>query len=313
MATENWLWGAPRIHGELLKLGFTVSERTVSRYLRDRPTRRSQTWRTFLANHVGNLAVASTVTPTFAMNTDDAQSSVLPWRPLSWDGLYASNEWAFADSLPPLQSPSLRSCTTPAQLHASTQTFQLWQGSTAVAGPPCDWHVRPIPELMGFRLDWVSIRGSRRKLATLWTHSGLAHRWQTDTTFSRALKRKPIGDDSRNIGEAQLPDQSAARVDVVRRQRPPAGDAHANPGIASSRSPGAVCVLILSRVRLTIHYCGGSDAELPQMMVDVFVHQDGPLVGREPAEEAVRVRGASGRPGGCKPVERGTQALTFFG
>ena len=43
MATENWLWGAPRIHGELLKLGFTVSERTVSRYLRDRPTRQSQT------------------------------------------------------------------------------------------------------------------------------------------------------------------------------------------------------------------------------------------------------------------------------
>ena len=42
MATENWLWGAPRIHGELLKVGFTVSERTVSRYLRDRATRRSQ-------------------------------------------------------------------------------------------------------------------------------------------------------------------------------------------------------------------------------------------------------------------------------
>src|SRR5216683_1371721 len=33
MATENCLWGAPRIHGELLKLGITVSERTVSRYL----------------------------------------------------------------------------------------------------------------------------------------------------------------------------------------------------------------------------------------------------------------------------------------
>src|SRR5712691_7147802 len=35
MATENGLWGAPRIHGELLKLGLTVSERTVSRYLPD--------------------------------------------------------------------------------------------------------------------------------------------------------------------------------------------------------------------------------------------------------------------------------------
>ena len=43
--------GAPRIHGELLKLGITISERTVSRYLRGRPTTRSQTWRTFFANH----------------------------------------------------------------------------------------------------------------------------------------------------------------------------------------------------------------------------------------------------------------------
>src|SRR4029453_11678671 len=53
MAAENCLWGAPRIHGELLKLGITISERTVSRYLRGRPTTRSQTWQTFFANHFG--------------------------------------------------------------------------------------------------------------------------------------------------------------------------------------------------------------------------------------------------------------------
>jgi Homeodomain-like domain len=46
MATENHLWGAPRIHGELLKLGLVVSERTVSRYLPDLGTAPSQTWRT---------------------------------------------------------------------------------------------------------------------------------------------------------------------------------------------------------------------------------------------------------------------------
>jgi putative transposase len=55
MATANSLWGAPRIHGELCKLGITVSERTVSRLLR-RPQRPpSQTWRTFLTNHVATL------------------------------------------------------------------------------------------------------------------------------------------------------------------------------------------------------------------------------------------------------------------
>jgi putative transposase len=52
MATANRLWGAPRIHGELRTLGVDVSERTVSRLLKpdDRP--RSQTWKTFLTNHL---------------------------------------------------------------------------------------------------------------------------------------------------------------------------------------------------------------------------------------------------------------------
>jgi putative transposase len=57
MATANQGWGAPRIHGELLKLGITISEREVSRLMPPR-TRQpsSQTWRTFLDNHVGSLA-----------------------------------------------------------------------------------------------------------------------------------------------------------------------------------------------------------------------------------------------------------------
>ena len=61
MAAENCLWGAPRIHGELLKLGISISERTVSRYLRGRPTTRSQTWRTFFANHFGGQTFNSSV------------------------------------------------------------------------------------------------------------------------------------------------------------------------------------------------------------------------------------------------------------
>jgi hypothetical protein len=52
IAAANPLWGAPRIHGELGTLGIAVSERTVSRLVR-RPRRPpSQTWRTFLTNHV---------------------------------------------------------------------------------------------------------------------------------------------------------------------------------------------------------------------------------------------------------------------
>src|SRR5437879_7890213 len=55
MALANPLWGAPRIHGELLKLGFEVSQRTVARLMPRRPKSPSQTWRTFLQNHVLDL------------------------------------------------------------------------------------------------------------------------------------------------------------------------------------------------------------------------------------------------------------------
>jgi hypothetical protein len=54
MAIANPLWGAPRIHGELLKLGFDVSERTVSRLMSRRWQPASQSWRTFLKNHLGS-------------------------------------------------------------------------------------------------------------------------------------------------------------------------------------------------------------------------------------------------------------------
>jgi len=55
MCRENPLWGAPRIHGELLKLGITIGETSVSKYMVRRRQPPSQTWRTFLDNHVKDL------------------------------------------------------------------------------------------------------------------------------------------------------------------------------------------------------------------------------------------------------------------
>ena len=56
MSQANPLWGAPRIHGELLKLGIAVAQSTVARYL-PRPRKPpSQTWRTFLTNHLAQTA-----------------------------------------------------------------------------------------------------------------------------------------------------------------------------------------------------------------------------------------------------------------
>ena len=55
MAHANPLWGAPRIHGELQKLGIEISQATVSKYLVRHRKPPSQTWRTFLTNHVQTL------------------------------------------------------------------------------------------------------------------------------------------------------------------------------------------------------------------------------------------------------------------
>ena len=54
MSIANPLWGAPRIHGELLKLGIVVSQATVGRYMPWRPAVPSPTWRSFLHNHMGD-------------------------------------------------------------------------------------------------------------------------------------------------------------------------------------------------------------------------------------------------------------------
>jgi hypothetical protein len=56
MSKENPLWGAPRIHGELLMLGFEVAQSTVSKYMVRGRRPPSQSWRTFLRNHMEVIA-----------------------------------------------------------------------------------------------------------------------------------------------------------------------------------------------------------------------------------------------------------------
>ncbi len=103
MSRENALWGAPRIHGELLKLGIEISQATVSNYMVRHPRPPSQTWRTFLANHADGLAsIDLFVVPTLpfecsmpssccAMNGAGwftSTSRPIRWRPGSGDSLW---------------------------------------------------------------------------------------------------------------------------------------------------------------------------------------------------------------------------------
>ncbi len=71
MSLENPLWGAPRIHGELLKLGFAVAQSTVGKYMarkrNDDPS--GQSWATFLCNHTPEIAAMDLfVVPTIGFN-----------------------------------------------------------------------------------------------------------------------------------------------------------------------------------------------------------------------------------------------------
>jgi putative transposase len=66
---ENPLWGAPRIHGELMKLGYDLVESTVAKYMVKPEKPPSQTWKTFLENHMGSTVAMDFFTaPTIFFN-----------------------------------------------------------------------------------------------------------------------------------------------------------------------------------------------------------------------------------------------------
>jgi putative transposase len=70
LSVENPLWGAPRIHGELLKLGYEVAETTVGKYMVKSTGPAGQSWRTFLRNHLHEIvAIDFFIVPTVTFKT----------------------------------------------------------------------------------------------------------------------------------------------------------------------------------------------------------------------------------------------------
>jgi putative transposase len=70
MSLENPLWGAPRIHGEMLKLGYDICESTIARYMVRQPGTPNQTWQTFIRNHITEIAAIDFFTvPTVTFKT----------------------------------------------------------------------------------------------------------------------------------------------------------------------------------------------------------------------------------------------------
>ena len=118
-----------------MKLGITVSERTVSRYLCDRLRGPSQTSRTFFANHFGALTFSSIETSSDAPGDDDVSNAVMfPLRSARALGDRPSYRWTVVDwsqSRTPLGPPDAQ-----ADLHPRTRT-----GAGSGRGPPKSWAV----------------------------------------------------------------------------------------------------------------------------------------------------------------------------
>jgi hypothetical protein len=97
MNVENALWGAPRIHGELLKLGFEVAQSSVAKYMVKRSGPPSQGWRTFLRNHAQDIAAMDLfVVPTIGFDLLYAYIIVrLDRRELVWISVttHPTAEW----------------------------------------------------------------------------------------------------------------------------------------------------------------------------------------------------------------------------
>jgi hypothetical protein len=131
MAAENRLWALRGSTENYFKLGITVSERTVSRYLqRDRLVAPPQMWRTFLANHIGQLTLISPATSPCTPHADDVLDvSRLPFcQPPSWHG-----------ELFRLSSPSGRrsvcSASTHIMCHAYRSRYSRRHGHSEPHGP----------------------------------------------------------------------------------------------------------------------------------------------------------------------------------
>jgi hypothetical protein len=93
MSVENPLWGAPRIHGELLKLGFEIAQSSVAKYMVKRRGPPSQGWRTFLRNHAHGHCRHG---PVRCSNYRFRSALCLRHRPVVWINVITANptaEW----------------------------------------------------------------------------------------------------------------------------------------------------------------------------------------------------------------------------
>src|SRR6267143_1223148 len=277
MAAANPLWGAPRIHGELLRLGFDVSERTVSRLIPKRRPLPSQTWRTFLANHVCDLVsldffTVPTRAPARPLCSCRARSPPPARRPLQRDR--ASHR--------PLDRPADRGCLS-GRLRALLSPARPRPGLRRTVSAPSEGHAdpgsphgpaQPVAESLreaAHRLDPARVSesrsGSRRKppaphpgplllLLSPGSHSSLARQGCAGRAANRAAGTRHGHPDPRSRRPpSSLP--PAGGLISPHPSGPGSPVCHARALLPSGRSPWSTSRW--SARRNTNVYCAASD------------------------------------------------------
>ena len=142
MSIENPLWGAPRIHGELLKLGFEVAQSSVAKYMVKRRAPPSQGWRTFLRNHAPDIAAMDLfVVPTVGFGLLYAFVIVrLDRRDLAWINVTANPtaEWVARQITEAFPGTRLRatSSATASMAASSRVDCAPWASGTNLSRQP---------------------------------------------------------------------------------------------------------------------------------------------------------------------------------
>src|SRR5436190_1422540 len=228
MAQANPLWGAPRIHGELQKLGIDVAERTVSLLLPKRPSPPSQTWRTFLTNHVRDLVSIDFFTvPTarlrvlfvFVVLAHDRRR-VLHFNVTE----HPTAVWTaqqIVDAFPDDSAPSycLRDRDS-VYARVFRQRVKGMGAGEVLTAPHSPWQNSFAERLTGSIrrecLNHVLVLGERHLRRTLTRYFAYYHRARTHLS----LDKDEIGLDATNTAVEVVADQSATRC--ARAWRPPA-------------------------------------------------------------------------------------------
>src|SRR6201996_3466075 len=144
MSMENPLWGAPRIPGELLKLGFEVAQSSVAKYMVKRRVPPSQGWRTFLHNHAPDIAAMDLfVVPTIGFDLFFALVIVrLDRRDLVWINVTPNPtaEWVarqITEAFPWDEAPQTSSAITTESMAASSRAgWAPWASGTSLPHRP---------------------------------------------------------------------------------------------------------------------------------------------------------------------------------